>query len=138
MICCSSDSHTLFKNWRDQRGLIGHVGGSSRPLRFGDYTFLPVAASFDPDHGALQRSDQNVHLLVVLITESIMEKRNSVGAVYAESLVFESNLALTVVPAADPGNAAIKPAQWIAAWSAAALVCERVGTGATPPSRVVH
>jgi hypothetical protein len=71
--------------------------------------------------------------------ESIMEKRSSVGAVYAESLVFETNLALAVVPATNPGNEVIKRAQWIPAWSAAALVCERVGTSVDiPPSRIVH
>lgn len=68
--------------------------------------------------------------------ESIMEKRNSVGAVYAESLVFESGLAL--VPATNPGNDIIKGVQGIPAWSAAALVCERVGVTETPPSRIVH
>jgi hypothetical protein len=70
--------------------------------------------------------------------ESIMEKRSSVGAAYAESLVFETNLALTVVPATNPSNEVLKRAQWIPAWNAAALVCERVGTSDTPPSRVVH
>ena len=67
-----------------------------------------------------------------------MEKRSTVGAVYAESLVFESNLALTVIPATNPGNEAIKRAQGIQAWSAAALVCEGVGTSDAAPSRIVH
>jgi hypothetical protein len=71
--------------------------------------------------------------------ESIMEKRSSVGAVYAESLVFESNLALAVVPSTGQSNEVIKRARWIPAWSAAALVCEGIGTSVdTPPSRVVH
>jgi len=70
--------------------------------------------------------------------DSIMEKRSSIGAVYAESLIFESNLVLTVVPATNPSNEVIKRAQWIPAWSAAALVCERIGTSDTPPSRIVH
>lgn len=66
-----------------------------------------------------------------------MDKRNSVGAVYAESLVFESNLALTAVPI-TPGIEITKRATKIPAWSAAALVCERGGTCDTPPSRIVH
>lgn len=67
-----------------------------------------------------------------------MEKRSTVGAVYAESLVLEANLDLTVVAATNPGNEVIERAQWIRAWSAAALVCERVGTDDTTPSRIVH
>jgi len=68
-----------------------------------------------------------------------MEKRSSVGAVYAESLVFESNLALAVVPSTGQSNEVIKRARWIPAWSAAALVCEGIGTSVdTPPSRIVH
>ena len=70
--------------------------------------------------------------------ESIMDKRSSVNAVYAESLVFESSVRPAAVPATIPGNEVIKRAQWIPAWSAAALVCESVGTSQTPPSRVVH
>jgi hypothetical protein len=66
--------------------------------------------------------------------ESIMEKRSPVDAVYTESLVFESNFGSATIP----GNEVIKRAQWIPAWSAAALVCENVGTSDTPPLRIVH
>ena len=70
--------------------------------------------------------------------ESIMDKRSPVDAVYAESLVFESNFGSVAVPVTVPGNEVIGRAQWIPAWSAAALVCEDVGTSQTPPSRIVH
>jgi len=68
--------------------------------------------------------------------ESIMKKRGAVGAVYAESLVFESNFGPVAVPATNPGNEAIKRVRWIPAWSATALVWESVGTSDTSP--VVH
>jgi hypothetical protein len=70
--------------------------------------------------------------------ESIMEKRSLVDAVYAESLVFESNFGRGAVPATIPGNEVIKRTRRIPAWSAAALVCENVGASDTPPSRIVH
>jgi hypothetical protein len=77
-------------------------------------------------------------MLGVPTMESIMDKRSSVNAVYAESLVFESNVRPAAVPATDPVNEVIKRAQWIPAWSAAALVYESVATSQTPPSPVVH
>ena len=67
-----------------------------------------------------------------------MDKRNTLQAVYAESLVFESNLGSATVLATDPSNDVIKPAQWIPAWSAAALACESVGTSDTTISPVTH
>jgi hypothetical protein len=68
--------------------------------------------------------------------ESIMEKRNAVEAVYAESLVFESDAGPATVAATHPGSEAIKRVQWIPAWRAAALACENVGVSesTTPPS----
>jgi len=65
-----------------------------------------------------------------------MEKRSSVDAVYAESLVFESNFGLAAVSITIPDHDVIKRARWIPAWSAAALVCESVGASET--SRIIH
>ncbi len=67
-----------------------------------------------------------------------MEKRSTVDAVYAESLVFETNFGLAVVPATNPGIKVVKRAQWLPAWSAAALAWESVGTSNTPTTPVVH
>lgn len=67
-----------------------------------------------------------------------MEKRNTVQAVYAESLVFESNFGLAAVPATDSSKEVAKRAQWIPAWSAVALVWEDVRTNDTTPPPVVH
>jgi hypothetical protein len=68
--------------------------------------------------------------------ESMMDKRNTVDAVYAESLVFESNFGLALVPATNPAIEVVKRAQWLPAWSAAAIVWESIGTSDTPP--VIH
>jgi len=65
-----------------------------------------------------------------------MEKRSSVDAVYAESLVFESNFGLAAVSTTIPGHDVIKCSGWIPAWSAAALACESVGASET--SRIIH
>ncbi len=67
-----------------------------------------------------------------------MDKRSTVDAVYAECLVFESNFGSAVVPAADPSNSVVKRAQWIPAWSAAALACESVVTSDTTTSQMTH
>ena len=67
-----------------------------------------------------------------------MEKRNTVQAVYAENLVFESNFGLATVPATDLSKQVAKPVQWIPAWSAVALVWEDVGTNDTTTSPIVH
>lgn len=67
-----------------------------------------------------------------------MEKRSAVDAVYAESLVFESNFGLAGVPATNPGVEVVKRAQGIPAWSAAALVCEGVATNDPPTTPMVH
>jgi hypothetical protein len=71
-------------------------------------------------------------------TESIMEKRSAVHAVYAESLVFESNFGLAGGPAPTSSNEANKHARPIPAWSAAAIAWEDVGTNGTPTSPIVH
>ena len=57
-----------------------------------------------------------------------MEKRSTVDAVVAESLVFESNFGGAEGPVADPGKEAAKPAKSIHAWDAAALACETIKT----------
>jgi hypothetical protein len=70
--------------------------------------------------------------------ESIMDRRSTLQAVYAESLVFESNFGPAAVAAIHPGKDGTKPAQWIPAWSAAALACENVGTRDTTTSPSTH
>ena len=89
------------------------------------------------------RGKNRIRMLAKLIMrmESIMEKRNIVHAVHAvvaESLVFESNFGLAAVPATNSGNEAVKRAQWIPAWSAAALVWENVTTSDTTTSPNLH
>jgi hypothetical protein len=69
--------------------------------------------------------------------ESIMEKRSIVHAVYAESLVFESNFGRAAVAATDPSNELTERAQSIPASSAAALA-ESLGTTDTTTSPVIH
>jgi hypothetical protein len=63
--------------------------------------------------------------------EGIMEKRNTVHAVVAESLVFESNFGAVEGPATDSSHEVAKRAQSIPAWSAAALACETIKTNDT-------
>ena len=86
------------------------------------------------------RGKNRIRMLPKLIMrmESIMEKRNIVHAVVAESLVFESNFGLAAVPATNSGNEAVKRAQWIPAWSAAALVWVDVTTSDTTTSPNLH
>ncbi|WP_079564631.1 hypothetical protein [Bradyrhizobium erythrophlei] len=60
--------------------------------------------------------------------EGIMEKRSTVDAVVAESLVFESNFGGAEGPAADASKQAAERPQSIPAWSAAALACETIKT----------
>ena len=67
-----------------------------------------------------------------------MEKRNTVDAIYAESLVFESNFGLAVVPAIAPSREAAKRAELISAWNAAALACENVGASDTTDVPSIH
>lgn len=67
-----------------------------------------------------------------------MEKRSTVDAVYAESLVFESNFGLAAVPATDSIKEVAERTQWIPAWSAAALVWEDVRTNDTTTSPIIH
>lgn len=57
-----------------------------------------------------------------------MEKRSTVDAVVAESLVFESNFGGVEAPAADTSKESAKRPQSIPAWSAAALACETIKT----------
>jgi hypothetical protein len=67
-----------------------------------------------------------------------MDKRSEVHAVYAESLVFESNFGRVETLATHSGIAVTKRAQWLPAWSAAALAWEHVRTNDTTDSPVVH
>jgi len=57
-----------------------------------------------------------------------MEKRSSVHAVVAESLVFESNFGGAEAHATHPGHDAVKRPRSIPAWSAAALAGENIRT----------
>jgi len=75
---------------------------------------------------------------MVIPTESIMDKRNTLQAVDVEGLVFESNFGPADVAATPPSSDVNKPAQSIPAWSAAALACESVGTSDTTTSPIVH
>jgi hypothetical protein len=59
--------------------------------------------------------------------EGIMEKRNTVDAVVAESLVFESNFGGAEGQPQDSSHE-VANAQAIPAWSAAALACETIKT----------
>ena len=70
--------------------------------------------------------------------ESIMDKRSSVSAVYAESLVFESNFGRVAVPAIDPGGAVIEPAQSVAASSATTVTSENARTSDTTALPILH
>ncbi|MGA7993460.1 MAG: hypothetical protein WCA28_00975, partial [Bradyrhizobium sp.] len=58
----------------------------------------------------------------------IMEKRNTVDAVVAESLVFESNFGGAEGQPQGSSHEVAKRAQAIPAWSAAALACETIET----------
>jgi hypothetical protein len=60
--------------------------------------------------------------------EGIMEKRSTVDAVVAESLVFESNFGGAEETATGSNQEVAKHAQAIPAWSAAALACETIKT----------
>jgi hypothetical protein len=70
--------------------------------------------------------------------ESTMDKRNTLDAIYAESLVFESNFGPTVVPLTAPSKEAVKQAELISAWNAAALACEHIGTTDETETPSVH
>ena len=65
-----------------------------------------------------------------------MEKRSTIHAAYAESLVFESNFGPAVGLAIEQRPEVVKRPQWIPAWSAAALILENIGVDdtSTPPS----
>jgi hypothetical protein len=60
--------------------------------------------------------------------EGIMEKRSTVDAVVAESLVFESNFGGAEETATGSNQEVAKRAQAIPASSAAALACETIKT----------
>ena len=60
--------------------------------------------------------------------EGIMEKRNAVDAVVAESLVFESNFGGAEGQRPGTSQEFVKRAQTIPAWGAAALACETIKT----------
>jgi hypothetical protein len=72
-----------------------------------------------------------IRMFLLSDTEGIMEKRSTVHAVVAESLVFESNFGGTDGRAAGPSQEVAKPTQPIPAWSAAALACETIKTNDT-------
>ena len=55
-----------------------------------------------------------------------MEKRSIVHAVYAESLVFESNFGRAAVPAINPDNERIERAKSVPASGAGAVTSEAV------------
>lgn len=67
-----------------------------------------------------------------------MEKRSTIHAVYAESLVFESNFGLAAVPATKSVKKVAERAERIPAWSAAALSWEDVRTNDTTKSPIIH
>jgi len=57
-----------------------------------------------------------------------MEKKTTVDAVVAESLVFESSFGGAEGATADTSKEAAKRVQSIPAWDAAALACETIKT----------
>ena len=68
-----------------------------------------------------------------------MEKRSTVHAGDAESLVFESNFgSLAVGLAIEQGPEVVKRPQWIPAWSAAALILENIRVDDTSATPGVH
>jgi hypothetical protein len=67
-----------------------------------------------------------------------MEKRSVVHAVYAESLVFESNFGRVAVPEINPGNEAIERAQSSPASGAAVVTSENVLTSDPKASPILH
>jgi len=67
-----------------------------------------------------------------------MEKRNSVHAVDAESLVFETNFGMAENLAVQQNSEVDKRPQWIPAWTAAALILENVRVDDTTASPSVH
>jgi hypothetical protein len=67
-----------------------------------------------------------------------MEKRSIVHAVYAESLVFESNFGRVAVPEINPGNDVIERAHSVPASSAAAVTSENARANDTAASPILH
>jgi hypothetical protein len=67
-----------------------------------------------------------------------MEKRSIVHAVYAESLVFESNFGGAAVPGINPDNEVIARVQSVPAPSTAAVTSENAMTIDTTASRILH
>ena len=65
-----------------------------------------------------------------------MEKRSIVHAVYADSLVFESNFGGAAVPGINPE--VIERVQSVPAPSTAAVTSENAGTNDTTASRILH
>jgi len=84
-----------------------------------------IFIGFDQDHGVRQGSYQDADYQN---TEGVMEKRSTVHAVVAESLVFESSFGAAQGTATHSSQEAAKRAQSIPAWSAAALACETIKT----------
>jgi hypothetical protein len=67
-----------------------------------------------------------------------MEKRSIVHAVYAESLVFESNFGGAAVPGISPDNEVNERVQSVPAPSATAVTSENAGTNDTTASPTLH
>ena len=67
-----------------------------------------------------------------------MEKRSIVHAIYAESLVFESNFGRAAVPAINPDNELIERAKSVPAAGAAAVTSENVPTNDITASPILH
>ena len=67
-----------------------------------------------------------------------MAKRSAVLAVYAESLVFESNFGSAEGLTTSLSNEVTERAQSIPAWDAAALFSENVKTSGTMKSPISH
>lgn len=67
-----------------------------------------------------------------------MEKRSIVHAVYAESLVFESNFGGVTVPAIDRDNEAIQPAQSLPRSKATATTSENGRTNDATAAPILH
>jgi hypothetical protein len=70
--------------------------------------------------------------------ESIMEKRSIVGAVYAESLVFESSFGFAEAPAGGSSSEATRRAASIPAGSAAVTALETAKPTGTTTSPIRH
>lgn len=67
-----------------------------------------------------------------------MEKRSGLHAVDVEGLVLEMNVGLALNPATSSRQEVPERAQWIPAWSAAALTWENIRTNDPAASSIIH